>query len=220
MRDQHPWPGAPRHRLAQARRAANLDPPRRSPLNPILALLLRVPLHGMGLLVSTLPRSWEMALGAFLGRFALIFATRHARVARENLARCFPDLTLRETPTPAAGELRALRAHGARLAHMFAPMPGHFRSYTSSATSPSRAMSTGKRHARGARACCSWAFAHRELGVRRVHRGHQGRADHDRDSPPEAPAWLHDWMEKVRLSVGVRATYQPRTLPDRNESPA
>ena len=27
------------------------------------------------------------------------------------------------------------------------------------------------------------------------------------------PEWLHLWMEKTRLSVGVRALYQPRTMP-------
>ena len=27
------------------------------------------------------------------------------------------------------------------------------------------------------------------------------------------PAWLHAWMERTRLSVGVKAAYQPRTIP-------
>ena len=180
-------------------------------MNPVLALLLRVPLHGMGLFVAMLPRSWEMALGAFLGRCALLFGSRHARVARENLERCFPEMN--EEARRAL--LRENYEHYGRmvleLAHMFAPWPGHFRKYVQR-----NVEIKGYEHWTAARAkgkgvlflgshIANWEFAAsigaiKDMPVTIVTRRLK-------------PAWLHAWMEKVRLSVGVKATYQPRTIP-------
>jgi KDO2-lipid IV(A) lauroyltransferase len=152
-----------------------------------------------------------MALGAFLGRSALLFGTRHARVARENLARCFPEKTEEERLLL----LRENYEHYGRmvleLAHMFAPMPGHFRSYVQRNVAIEGYEHWEKARARGKGVLflgshiANWEFAAsigaiKDMPVTIVTRRLK-------------PAWLHDWMEKVRLSVGVRATYQPRTIP-------
>lgn len=180
-------------------------------MNPLLALLLRVPLHGTGLFVSALPRSWEMALGAFLGRLALRFPTRHARVARENLARCFPELS--EDARRAL--LKENYEHYGRmvleLAHMFAPIDGHFRAYVQRNVAIEGYEHWEKAKARGKGVLflgshiANWEFAAsigaiKDMPVTIVTRKLK-------------PQWLHDWMERTRLSVGVRATYQPRTIP-------
>ena len=165
----------------------------------------------MGLFVAALPRSWEMALGAFLGRVALLFGTRHARVARENLANCFPE----KTESERRALLRENYEHYGRmvleLAHMFTPIPGHFRAYVQRNVAIEGYENWEKAIARGKGVLflgshiANWEFAAsigaiKDMPITIVTRRLK-------------PAWLHAWMEKVRLSVGVRATYQPRTIP-------
>ncbi|MBI5246710.1 MAG: lysophospholipid acyltransferase family protein [Elusimicrobia bacterium] len=152
-----------------------------------------------------------MALGAFLGRLALLFNTRHSRVARENLSKCFPEWT--EARREAL--LRKNYEHYGRmvleLAHMFAPVPGHFRAYVQRNVRIVGYENWEKAKARGKGVLflgshiANWEFAAsvgalKEIPITIVTRRLK-------------PAWLHDWMEKTRLSVGVRAAYQPRTIP-------
>lgn len=161
--------------------------------------------------MADLPRSWEMALGAFLGRCALRLDTRHVRVARENLERCFPELSAKRRAELLTENYEHYGRMVLELAHMFAPMTGHFRSYVQR-----NVRIEGYEHWEKARAkgkgvlflgshIANWEFAAsigaiKDMPVTIVTRRLK-------------PAWLHDWMEKVRLSVGVRATYQPRTIP-------
>jgi KDO2-lipid IV(A) lauroyltransferase len=161
--------------------------------------------------VADLPRSWEMALGAFLGRIALGFNTRHVRVARENLARCFPELSEERRRDLLKENYEHYGRMVLELAHMFAPMPGHFRSYVQRNVQIEGYENWERARARGKGVLflgshiANWEFAAsigaiKDMPVTIVTRRLK-------------PAWLHDWMEKVRLSVGVRATYQPRTIP-------
>ena len=183
----------------------------RARLNPVLAVLLRVPLHGAGLLVLALPRAWEMALGGFLGRVALMIDPKRTRIAADNIARCLPELS-------AAQRRRLLRAnyeHYGRmvleLAHMFSPIPGHFRRYVQGNVHIEGYDHWVKARARGKGVLflgshiANWEFAAsigaiKDMPITIVTRRLK-------------PSWLHDWMEKTRLSVGVRAAYQPRTIP-------
>jgi KDO2-lipid IV(A) lauroyltransferase len=180
-------------------------------LNPVLALLLRIPLHGMGLFVAALPRSWEMALGAFLGRLALLFSTRHVRVARENIARCFPELTEARRRTLLKENYEHYGRMVLELSHMFTPVEGHFRRYVQKNVAIEGYEHWEKARAKGKGVLflgshiANWEFAAsigaiKDMPVTIVTRRLK-------------PAWLHAWMEKTRLSVGVRAAYQPRTIP-------
>ncbi len=180
-------------------------------MNPVLALLLRIPLHGTGLFVAALPRTWEMALGGFLGRCALRFNTRHVRVARENLERCFPELSAARRRELLKENYEHYGRMVLELAHMFAPIPGHFRAYVLRNVSIEGYENWEQAAARGKGVLflgshiANWEFAAsvgslKEMKITIVTRRLK-------------PAWLHDWMEKVRLSVGVRAAYQPRTIP-------
>ena len=152
-----------------------------------------------------------MALGGFLGRFALLFNTRHKRVAIENIERCLPELTAQERRLL----LRANYEHYGRmvleLAHMFTPLPGHFHAYVLRNVKIEGYEHWEKAKARGKGVLflgshiANWEFAAsvgaiKDIPITIVTRRLK-------------PAWLHAWMEKVRLSVGVRATYQPRTIP-------
>ncbi len=180
-------------------------------MNPILSVLLRIALHGLGLFAAALPRSWECALGRALGRAALAVDGKRRRIAEENIRRCLPELG----PARRAQILRDNAEHygvlALELAHMFAPIPGHWRAYVARTTAVEGIGNWEKAHARGkGELFCSahlanWEFAAaagalRGMKVMIVTRNLK-------------PRWLHDWLEKVRLSAGVACAYQPRTVP-------
>jgi KDO2-lipid IV(A) lauroyltransferase len=180
-------------------------------MNPVLAMLLRLPIHGLGLLVAFLPRSWEMAIGGALGRVALVVDPKRPRIARDNLKRCLPELGHE-------GREEILRRnfeHYGRLvleiAHMFAPIKNHFRSYARRVAVVEGYEHYERVHARGKGVLfCSAHLANWELAA---------SIGALKDMPVMIvtrrlkPAWLHNWLERTRLSVGVKAAYQPRTVP-------
>lgn len=180
-------------------------------MNPVLAVLLRIPLHGLGLFVAVLPRSWECALGRWLGRASLRIDGKRRRIAEENIRNCFPEMG----PEDRAGVLRANAEHygvlALELAHMFTPIRGHWRAYVLRTTKVEGIENWEKAHARGkGELFCSahlanWEFAAaagalRGMKVLIVTRKTQ-------------PKWMHDWLERVRLETGVTCAYQPRTVP-------
>ncbi len=179
-------------------------------MNPVLALLLRAPLHGMGLLVAALPRSWEMALGAILGRLALPVDPKWRKIAAQNIARCLPELS----PDKRQALLRENYEHYGRLAlelaHMFAPLPGHFHAYVQRHVTVEGREHWEKAQARGKGALflgshiANWEFAAAIGAIANIPVTIVTRR--------LKPAWLDSWMEKTRLSVGVKAAYQPRTI--------
>ncbi len=180
-------------------------------MNPLLALLLRLPVHGLGLFVTALPRSWEMALGRACGRAALLADRKRPKIAAENIRRCLPELD-------AAGRDALLRANFEHygilvleLAHMFSPIPGHWRRYVERNVRVRGLERWERAHARGkgelfvSTHIANWEFcaaigSMRGMDVMVVTRNLK-------------PRWLHDWMEKARLTTGVTAAYQPRTMP-------
>lgn len=180
-------------------------------MNPVLALLLRVPLHGIGLLVTPLPRGLELSLGRLLGRVFLALDWKRRHIGRENMRRCLPDrddAALEEL-------LRANYAHYGvlffELLHMYSPWPGHWKAY---ARRNSRA--EGVEHVKAAMAAGKGVI---------IYGGHSANWELGSAAGGLAgirpmivtrrlkPAWLHDWMEKQRLSTGVTCAFQPRTMP-------
>ena len=180
-------------------------------MNPVLALLLRVPLHGLGLFVAVLPRSWEVALGRFLGRLAMRLDLKRRGIAEENIRRCLPELG-------PAGWKKILRANAEHygvlmfeLAHMFTPIEGHWRAYVARTTRVEGLEHYAKVHARGKGVLfCSAHLANWEFAAASGAIGGMKVMIVTRRLKPQ---WLHDWMEKVRLSTGVVCAYQPRTVP-------
>ena len=180
-------------------------------MNPVLAVLLRIPLHGLGLFVAVLPRSWECALGRTLGRAALAVDGKRRAIAEDNIRRCLPELD----PDGWARVLRANAEHYGvlmlELAHMFTPIPGHWRAYVARTAKVEGLENWEKAHARGkGELFCSahlanWEFAAAAGAIRGMKVMIVTRRT--------KPQWLHDWLEKVRLTTGVTCAYQPRTVP-------
>ena len=179
-------------------------------MNPVLGLLLRAPLHGLGLLVALLPRPVELAVGRALGRLALL-ARFKRRIVEENMRRCLPRL-------PADERARLLRENyehygilTLEIAHMLAPIPGHWRRYAARVTVIDGRENWEKAAARGKGVLfASGHFANWELMA--AYGGLTGIANVmvTRRLKPE---WLMRWMESVRGSCGTTCVLQPRTLP-------
>lgn len=180
-------------------------------MNPVLALLLRVPLHGIGLLVTPLPRGLELALGRLLGKLFLALDWKRRHIGRENMRRCLPELGDAELEAL----LRANYAHYGvlffELLHMYSPWPGHWRAYASR-----NSRVEGVEHVRAALAAgkgyliygghsANWELGSAAGGLAGIHPMIVTRR--------LKPAWLHDWMEAQRLSTGVACAFQPRTMP-------
>lgn len=180
-------------------------------MNPLLALLLRIPVHGLGLFVTFLPRSWEMALGRFCGRIAAVVDRKRARIARENIARCLPELSAEEREALLRANFEHYGVLVLELSHMFSPVPGHWRAYVERTVRVAGLEHWEKARMRGkGELFCSshianWEFA---AGI-----GSIMGMDVMIVTRNLKPRWLHEWLEKVRLTTGVQAAYQPRTVP-------
>lgn len=180
-------------------------------MNPLLATLLRLPLHGLGLAVAALPREAELTLGRALGRLALLIPLRWARVARENIDRCLPELSEAER----AALLRANFEHYGvmvlELAHLFAPIPGHWRSYAGRVARLEDFENWRRAHEKGRGVLfCSTHHANWELMAAA---GALGGVPLTIVTRRLKPQWLHDWIVARRLETGVKSAIQPRTMP-------
>lgn len=179
-------------------------------MNPALALLLRAPLHGLGLLVAALPRPIELALGRALGRFGLLVDPKRRRIARENMRRCLPELDERAVDRLLAANYEHYGVLGLELLHMFAPIPGHFRRYVERVMRVEGFENWEKAHAKGKGVLvfgghsANWELGSAAGGLRDIHPTIVTRR--------LKPAWLDKWMEDTRLSVKVACAYQPRTM--------
>lgn len=96
----------------------------------LLSLILRAVLGVLGSAVTSLPRSWELALGPALGRLGLLLDRRRRGIAHDNIRRCLPELG-------SDGRERLLKENFEHygvltfeLLHMFSPLPGHYRRYS------------------------------------------------------------------------------------------
>lgn len=175
------------------------------------AALLWVALRLAGLAVTPLPRSWEMTLGAWLGRLALAVDRRRRRVAEENLAHCLPELAA----DARADLLRRNFEHYGRLffelAHIFSPLPGHWARWARRNTAFhgcehwERALAGGRGALFVSSHVGNWELMAASGGLhgfplvivtRRL-----------------TPDWLMSHMERARLSVNISGAYQPRTMP-------
>jgi KDO2-lipid IV(A) lauroyltransferase len=180
-------------------------------MNPLLAILLRVPLHGLGLLVWVLPRSWELALGRALGRAGWTLDRKRRRIAEENLRRCLPELDA----TARARILRRNYEHYGilllELGHLMTPWPGHWRRYAQKVSRLEGFEHWKKAHDKGRGVLfCSAHLANWELMAAAGALGGIPITITTRHIKPE---WLHLWWEKARLTAGVSCVYQPRTMP-------
>jgi KDO2-lipid IV(A) lauroyltransferase len=180
-------------------------------MNSILSALLYPVLFIIGLLVAALPRSVELLLGRFFGRIALVLMRRRAHITYDNIRRCLPALG----PVGWKHLVRSNFEHyGAlffEIAHMVSPIPGHYRRYVGRVSRLEGLENWKRAHDKG-----------RGVLFISIHMGNwecmmaQGAMNGipitvvTRHLKPE---WFHKKIEAARYSTGVRATYQPRTMP-------
>ena len=179
-------------------------------MNPVLGALLRLPLHGVGLLVWLLPRRIELALGRFLGRIALVVDPKRPRVVEENLRRCLPELSERRRRQLLRENYEHYGCLTLELAHMFTPIPGHWRAYAERYGVRVGFENWRRAHAKGKGVLfCSLHMGNWELMAAA---GAMGGSPLTIVTRRLKPAWLHEWMVSTRLQTGVRCAIQPRTM--------
>lgn len=98
-------------------------------MNPLLSALIWLPVNALGLVVTFLPRSFELWLGPKLGLLALRVDRKRTAIAYDNIRRCLPELG----PEGWKDLLRRNYEHYGLLvleiSHMFSPISGHYRRY-------------------------------------------------------------------------------------------
>ena len=123
-------------------------------VNAGLAAVLWVFLTAAGLLVSFLPRPFELRLGRALGRGALRLDPKRRRIAFDNIRRCLPALG----PKGWEKLLRENYEHYGILAlelmHIFSPIPGHWRAYSLANTSVEQFDNWRKAHEKHGSSIC------------------------------------------------------------------
>lgn len=180
-------------------------------MNPVLGFLLRFPIHGLGLLVTFLPRRVELALGRAGGRLALLVDRKRPAIAAENIRRCLPELGPAGWKTLLRENFEHYGVLILELSHMFSPIPGHWPRYLEK---NARVYGLERWEAAKARGkgvlfvsthIANWEFC---AGIGGLHGMPVMIVTRNLK-----PRWLHDWLERVRLTTGVSAAYQPRTMP-------
>lgn len=180
-------------------------------MNPLLALLLRVPLHGLGLLVWPLPRSWELALGRALGRCGLAVDRKRRRIAEDNIRRCLPELGREDRERLLRENYEHYGILLLELGHLMTPWPGHWGRYARRVSRLEGFENWKRANDKGKGVLfCSAHLANWELMAAAGALCGIPLTITTRRLKPE---WLDARMEATRLSAGVSCVYQPRTMP-------
>ncbi len=181
-------------------------------LNAAVQYLVRVFVATLGLFVSILPRPLELRLSFFVGRTLMPFFSSRRKIAEDNLKNCFPDLA----PTQIDQMLKKNFEHyGAllfELLHMASPLRGHYARYAAKNSTIENLdiLQTALDQKKGVIFVTShmanWELMAASGGVNKIPLLMVTKR--------LKPAWFHKLIEDARSSLGVRGTYEPRTLPD------
>lgn len=180
-------------------------------MNPVASALLWLVLIPLAVLVSALPRSWELWLGPRLGRLALRLDGKRRKIAFDNIRRCLPELG------PAGWDklLRENYEHYGNLflelLHMYSPVPGHFRRYALKNAVVDNYEVFERLNARGkGTIAVTGHFANWEMmgvaGLRGMNVLVTGKT--------VKPAWLNRMVVAARKSLNVRTASGKRILPE------
>jgi len=183
----------------------------RSPMPPWQSLPLRVFVSMVGLAASLRPRSLELAVAPLLGRLALALDFKRSKVAAENMRRCLPELSPMERELLLRANYRHYGILFFELQHLFSPFAGHYRRYAAKISTLEGYDNWKRAHDKGKGVIFvsshvgNWEMMAAAGGMRGIRVAIVTRR--------LKPDWLLRKVEASRLSVGVRAAYQPRTLP-------
>ncbi len=168
-------------------------------------------LNGAGLAVSFVPRWFEMTAGPILGRLALLVDFKRSKIAAENIRRCLPELSPARRRTLLRKNYEHYGIVAFELLHIMSPIPGHFQRYSKKIgvfhglENWKKVSDRGKGALIASSHLANWEF----LGAM----GAQSGIPLTIATRKITPAWLFKKVDRVRLSVNVKAAYQPRTLP-------
>jgi len=172
---------------------------------------LRALLFLAGLAVTLLPRRWELFLGAWLGRLALLLARSRADVARENIRHCLPELDEDEQERLLKENFEHYGILTLEILHMLSPFPGHYREYARRV-----ARLEGFHHWRAADAKGKgvlFVSAHLGNWELMAAAGCMAGIPLNMVTRHLKPEWLHQKIDEARKSVKVKAAYLPDTMP-------
>jgi KDO2-lipid IV(A) lauroyltransferase len=180
-------------------------------VNPVISALLRGVFFCAGTASTFLPRALEIRLGRGLGRLALALDWKRKRIAQANMARCLPELSNEARARLLVENYRHYGTLGLELIHYFSPFVDHYRTYARQTAVLEGFENWKAVHDRGRGTLfVSLHMANWEL-MAAV--GAMAGIPITMVTRRLKPAWLHNLMERRRLSVNVRCVYQPRTLP-------
>ncbi|MEK7859707.1 MAG: hypothetical protein AAB320_11270 [Elusimicrobiota bacterium] len=163
--------------------------------------------------VAALPRRLEVLLGRLIGRLMLLVAGGRRRITIENLGRCLPELSDAQRALLLRRNFEHFGILLFEMLHMFCPVPGHFRRYVQriSVLSGGALGHWKKAHAKGK----GVIYAGNHVGNWEVVAAQGGLHGMDMMIVTRnlTPVWVHQAMERARLSVAVQAALPPKTLP-------
>ncbi len=141
----------------------------------------------------------------------MLLAPSRRRIAEENMRRCLPELSQEQRARLLRENFEHYGVLALEILHMFSPIPGHYRRYAARVARLegfehwNRAADKGKGVLFVSAHLANWEFAASAAALKGIPITITTRF--------LKPKWLHRKMEAARLSTGVRALYQPRTLP-------
>lgn len=174
------------------------------------SLILRVFTFIFGLFVTLLPRRLELILGKGMGTIIYLIGYRK-KVSKENIKNCFPKLSNEEQELLFRKNYQHLGVLLLELLHFFSPFKSHYKNYVlkNSKFSGLENWHAVQKKNKGA------IFIASHLGNWEimVAAGAIQGIPITMITKHLKPEWLHKQIENTRSSVGVKAAYEPRTLP-------
>lgn len=163
------------------------------------------------LAVTALPRWLELRAGRLAGRLLMVFARKRRRIMVENIGRCMSRLTGAERQNLLERNFEHFGILMFEMAHMFSPVPGHFRRYARKNSVLTGYANWEKAHAKGK----GVIFAGNHVGNWEIVAAQGGLHGMDMMIVTRnlTPDWLHAAMDRSRLSAHVRVALPPKTLP-------
>lgn len=182
-----------------------------SPWQLAWSLPLRALLALVGLAATALPRWLELALGRALGRLVLRLRLFRNRIVEENVAHCLPHLS-------ASSRRKLLQANYEHygimffeFAHLFSPIPGHYRRYAESVSrlEDKDVWEAAKAKGNGV------IFFSAHLGWWEMSAASAGMGGIRPTIVTTVlkPEWLHRKITACRSATGVAAAWHPGSMP-------
>ncbi len=174
------------------------------------SLILRVATFVFGSLVTVLPRKVELLFGKYIGKIIYLVGYRK-NVSLKNIQNCFPELGKNEHLNLYKKNYEHLGVLLLELLHFFSPVKAHYKNYVLK-NSVFKGIDNWKAvQAKGKGAI--FITSHLGNWEIMVAAGALQGIPITMITKHLKPEWLHQKITGARASVGIKAAYEPRTLP-------